>query len=63
MRELQETWGQGCLPASLPAATAGFVLATLVPFPVSGGKVWTSHGFAMGYQFPSSLGGFWDISG
>lgn len=62
MRQLQETWGQGFLVASLSAPGAGFVLATLVPFPVSGGKIWTSHGFAMGCKFPSSLG-LCDISG
>lgn len=41
MRELQQTWGQDFFTVSLPGATAGFVLTTLVPSPLSEGKVWT----------------------
>ncbi|OPJ73322.1 hypothetical protein AV530_005702 [Patagioenas fasciata monilis] len=38
MRELQQTWGQDFFTTSLPAATAGFVLTTLVPSHLSEGK-------------------------
>lgn len=45
IKELQSTWGEVFLITSLSAATARVVLATLIPFPVSRGKVWTCHGY------------------